>query len=77
LLFIVDDNGGVGGVGINIICWGAGVGEGGGDGGCGSTNVHNAWLTRRDEHEYEWSSSIDDERGGGGCLPPVFDDNNG
>jgi hypothetical protein len=63
-----------------MICWGVDIGvvegnDGGGrgdvdgDGGCGSTNVYNAWLTRRDEHEYGWSSSIDAD---GLCLPPVF-----
>ena len=75
LLLIVDDGGGVGGVDSNIICWDVEIefdddsgGEDEGDGGCGSTSVHRAWLTRRDEHEYGWSSSIDDD---GGYLPPV------
>ncbi len=81
MLFIDENGGGVGGVDISMICWGvdigvvedndgSGVGDVDGDGGCGSTNVHNAWLTRSDEHEYGWSSSIV-----GLCLPPVFSNN--
>jgi len=84
LLFIIDDGGGVGGVDISMICWDVDIGvvegnDGGnggdveGEGGCGSINVRNALLTWCDEHEYEWSSSIDS----GLCLPPVFDDNDG
>jgi hypothetical protein len=83
LLFIID-SGGVGGVDISMICWDVDIGviegnDGGsggdveGDGGCGSINVRNAWLTRRDEHEYEWSNSIDSN---GLCFPPVFNNNN-
>lgn len=77
LLFSVDD-GGVGGVDINIICCDVDMefdddnGDGDdGDGGCGSLNVDKAWLTRRDEHEYGWSSSIEND---GRCLPAVFND---
>lgn len=75
LLIIVDDGGGVGGVDSNIICCDVEIefdddngGEDEGDGGCGSTSVDRAWLTRRDEHEYGWSSSMDDD---GGYLPFV------
>jgi len=81
LLFIVDDGGGVGGVDISIICWGVEIefvedngGGDDGDGGWGSANVRKAWLTRRDEHEYGWSSSIEDDDDDGGYLPPVFND---
>ncbi len=86
MLFIIDDDdgGGVGGVEISMICWGTDIevvegndgGSGGdveGDGGCGSTNVRNAWLARCNEHESEWSSSIDS----GLYLPPVLNDNDG
>ncbi len=79
MLGIIDDGGGVGGVDTSMICWGVDIGvvegndgDGSGDGGCGSTNVYNAWLTRRDEHEYGWSSSIDAD---GLCLPPLFNVN--
>jgi hypothetical protein len=86
LLFIVDDGGGVGGVDISMICWGVDIevvegndgGNGGeteGDGGSGSINVRNAWLTRYDEHEYEWSSSIDSDDDL--YFPPAFNDNDG
>lgn len=75
-LFIIDDGGGVGGVDISIISWGVDIelvksNDGDGDGGCGSTNVRNAWSTRRVEHEYEWSSSMEID---GRCLPPAFND---
>lgn len=79
MLFIVDDGGGVGGVDINIICCDADMefdddngGGDDGDGGCNSVNVDKAWLTRRDEHEYGWSSSIENDEDDGRCLPEVF-----
>ena len=66
----MDDEGGVGGVDIGCVddSGRGGDGDDDGDGGCGSAKVRRAWFTRRDEHEYGWSSSIDDD---GGCLPPV------